>query len=225
MIEVEIKSLLGDKAAADLFLAKLVQTHAPTLVGENNQRNHYFVVDNKEALLHIVKDLVDEEEQGEVEELFQQPGELSLRTREVDGAKVILVLKTSLGDDSSSNGIARKEFEREIPLTLEELDARLLSATHIQARWSRWRKEYEFEVKKGLSIHATLDKNAGYGFLTEFEMMVAESDVAEARAIILATMKELGVEELPQDRLERMFAYYNDHWQEYYGTENTFMID
>jgi adenylate cyclase class IV len=162
---------------------------------------------------------VDEEERGEVEELFQQPGELSLRTRETDETKVILVLKASLGDDSSSNGVARKECEVEIPLTLEELNEKLLTAAHVQAKWSRWRKEYEFEVKKGLSIHVTLDKNTGYGFLTEFEMMVAESDVAEARAVILATMKELGVEELPQDRLERMFAYYNEHWREYYGKE------
>ncbi len=38
-------------------------------------------------------------------------------------------------------------------------------------------------------------------------------------------MKEVGVAELPQDRLERMFAYYNLHWPEYYGTENIFTIE
>jgi hypothetical protein len=37
-------------------------------------------------------------------------------------------------------------------------------------------------------------------------------------------MAELGVEELLQDRLERMFAHYNEHWQEYYGTDRTFII-
>jgi hypothetical protein len=38
-------------------------------------------------------------------------------------------------------------------------------------------------------------------------------------------MAKLGVEELPQDRLERMFAHYNAHWPEYYGTEKVFVIE
>jgi len=29
---------------------------------------------------------------------------------------------------------------------------------------------------------------------------------------------------LPNDRLERMFAYYNEHWQEYYDTDKTFVV-
>ena len=38
-------------------------------------------------------------------------------------------------------------------------------------------------------------------------------------------MKELNVEELPQDRLERMFDFYNTHWKDYYGTERIFMVE
>jgi len=38
-------------------------------------------------------------------------------------------------------------------------------------------------------------------------------------------MTKLDVEELPQDRLERMFAYYNKNWPEYYGTEKIFVIE
>jgi hypothetical protein len=37
-------------------------------------------------------------------------------------------------------------------------------------------------------------------------------------------MAELGIEELDAARLERMFAYYNAHWPEYYGTEKVFDI-
>jgi hypothetical protein len=40
-----------------------------------------------------------------------------------------------------------------------------------------------------------------------------------------ALMKECGVEELPQERLERMFAFYNTHWPDYYGTEKIFTIE
>jgi hypothetical protein len=38
-------------------------------------------------------------------------------------------------------------------------------------------------------------------------------------------MGKIGAEELPQERLERMFTYYNTHWQDYYGTDKIFTIE
>jgi len=38
-------------------------------------------------------------------------------------------------------------------------------------------------------------------------------------------MAELGVAELPQDRLARMFDFYNQNWPDYYGTDKTFTIE
>jgi hypothetical protein len=38
-------------------------------------------------------------------------------------------------------------------------------------------------------------------------------------------MQELGVDELAQDRLARMFAHYNQNWPDYYGTDKTFTIE
>jgi hypothetical protein len=38
-------------------------------------------------------------------------------------------------------------------------------------------------------------------------------------------MKSVGAEELNQDRLARMFAFYNAHWPEYYGTEKVFTVE
>ena len=75
-------------------------------------------------------------------------------------------------------------------------------------------------------VNVTLDKNAGYGWLAEFERVVDDaSQVLGARHEVAALMLELGVEELPQERLERMFAYYNEHWQDYYGTDNIFVVE
>ena len=55
--------------------------------------------------------------------------------------------------------------------------------------------------------------------------MIDDGREAEyARQELKALMRELGCEELPQARLERMFAYYNTHWQEFYGTEKVFEI-
>jgi hypothetical protein len=38
-------------------------------------------------------------------------------------------------------------------------------------------------------------------------------------------MSEIGLVELPQDRLARMFEYYNNNWEDYYGTEKVFNIE
>ena len=71
-----------------------------------------------------------------------------------------------------------------------------------------------------------LDRNAGYGYVAEFEKMVdEEADVMKARDGVRALMAELGAEELSQDRLERMFAHYNANWQDYYGTDKIFTIN
>ena len=51
-----------------------------------------------------------------------------------------------------------------------------------------------------------------------------ESKVKEARDEILTFMNGIGFSELSQDRLERMFAHYNKHWNEYYGTDKMFVI-
>jgi hypothetical protein len=38
-------------------------------------------------------------------------------------------------------------------------------------------------------------------------------------------MQELDLKELSQDRLERMFKFYNENWRDYYGTEKVFNIE
>ena len=90
-----------------------------------------------------------------------------------------------------------------------------------EAKWSREREEY---VCKGTNV--TLDKNAGYGWLAEFERMVAsEAEVPATQIAIRELMKELHIEELSQERLGRMFAFYNENWPEYYGTEKIFVVE
>jgi adenylate cyclase class IV len=75
-------------------------------------------------------------------------------------------------------------------------------------------------------LHVCLDKNAGYGYLAEFEKVTSdEGELDKVKADLLALMDKVGVKELPQDRLERMFAHYNANWEKYYGTENTFNIE
>jgi predicted adenylyl cyclase CyaB len=157
---------------------------------------------------------------GELADLVARANTFSIRTRDKDGT-VILVVKASVGSDTSANGVSRLEFEEVVPMTLDHLDQILVDAGFTyQAKWSREREEY---VANGITV--CLDKNAGYGYLAEFEKVVDSQEKADAaRTEIDSFMAQVGALELPQDRLERMFAYYNTHWPEYYGTEKIFDI-
>lgn len=220
--EVEIKSLLGDAKHADAIRAAM-QKADPACVrhSKNKQLNHYF---EGKALATLVENITPhllETARARLSDLAKRAQSFSVRTRDKDGA-VYLVVKASVDDTTSENGIARMEFEEKVPLTLRMLDKFVLSSGFsYQAKWSREREEY---VCRGVNV--TLDKNAGYGWLAEFEKIVEnEQALVAAREEIHALMHELAVEELPQQRLERMFAFYNAHWPEYYGTEKIFVIE
>jgi adenylate cyclase class IV len=191
------------------------------LISRNRQLNHYFVGGDVSELPVVMKEYLSPEARKKLDDLASRAKEFSVRTRERDDT-VLLVVKASVGDDTSANGVARMEFEEKVSLSLEELDALILSAGFTyQAKWSREREEYACS-----GANVCLDRNAGYGWLAEFEKVVeSEAEVGPARTAVEALMKECGVEELPQERLERMFAFYNTHWPDYYGTEKIFTIE
>jgi adenylate cyclase class IV len=220
--EVEIKTLLGSKENADSLLSRMREVDpSMELRSRNSQLNHYFIGGNLARLAEAVADVVSPEAVVKLKDLAARAKDFSVRTRKKDD-EVILVAKVSVGDDTSANGVSRMEFEEKVGLTLEALDQRLLDAGfEYQAKWSRDREEY---VCAGATV--CLDRNAGYGYLAEFEKVVDDAAAAEAaRAQLTDLMEELGVSELPQDRLERMFAHYNQHWADYYGTDKIFIIE
>jgi adenylate cyclase class IV len=220
--EVEIKSLLGSKERAeDVRTAMKKADPACALTSRNKQLNHYFEGGKLSEIEKAVSSHVSKEARVRFRDIAEKAKGFSVRTRDKDGT-VLLVVKASVGDYTSANGISRIELEEKIPVTLDELDKMILeSGFKYQAKWSREREEY---VCKGVNV--TLDKNAGYGWLAEFERVVDDkTQLSSAEAQIRALMHELQVEELPQDRLERMFAFYNSHWPEYYGTDKIFVIE
>ncbi|PIR85027.1 hypothetical protein COU15_02975 [Candidatus Kaiserbacteria bacterium CG10_big_fil_rev_8_21_14_0_10_45_20] len=220
--EIEIKSLLGGKEKADALIEKMCELDSDvSCVSKNKQLNHYFVGDDLSVLVDAVAPLFDEDATARLKEIAEHVTEFSVRTRFKDGT-VLFIVKASVDDTSSSNGISRVEFEEPVDLSLEELDSKILGAGFsYQAKWSREREEYVF---RGANV--CMDKNAGYGYLAEFEKIVSDqSEIPSAQEELRAIMEELGVEELPQERLERMFTHYNKNWEEYYGTDNTFVIE
>lgn len=220
--EVEIKALLGSSECADELRKKMQAADTDcVLESRNKQRNHYFEGGTLSKLAEVVAPHISGVAEIKLDDLAVRGKDFSVRTRQKEDT-VLLVVKVSVDDSTSANGVARIELEEKVPLTLEELDALVLSAGFsYQAKWSREREEY---LCKGVNV--TLDKNAGYGWLAEFERVVDDAaKVDGARDEVRALMQELGAEELPQDRLERMFKHYNEHWQEYYGTDKVFTIE
>ena len=219
--EVEIKSLLSEAAAADALRAGLKKLD-PNCVPTNSytQLNHYFEGGDPGVLADRLATHLSLAATTQMREMAR--GEkISLRTREMSGVAKI-VMKASRGSDSSANGIVRLELEEPISsMTLDELDTEVCAAGYrYQAKWSRTREEYRLH-----DIAVCLDKNAGYGYVAEFEKVIDDmTKTGEAKAAIEGLMRQLGLEELSQDRLERMFSYYNEHWPEYYGTEKVFVI-
>jgi predicted adenylyl cyclase CyaB len=218
--EIEIKSLLGNRENAERFAARMKEID-PSLkkTGEGKQLNHYFEGNGEWET--VAAAIPEPEDQKTFLELAEKAKDISLRTREADG-KVILVLKASIDDTTSANGTARREFDKEVDMSLAALDQILLDAGFTyQAKWSREREEYAFA-----GANVTIDKNAGYGYLAEFEIIENDPAKAEAtKAKLRDLMKKAGLEELDQARLGRMFAYYNAHWRDYYGTEKIFVIE
>lgn len=219
--EIEIKSLLGSKSEADAVKEKMQRLDpAMRLLSTNSQLNHYFEGGDVQKLFEATKHFFTAEILQKFETMVAKGKKFSVRTRQRD-TDVLLVLKVSIDDSTSENGVLRMEFEEVVQVTLDELDQILRDADfRYQAKWSRTREEYSY---KGINV--CFDKNAGYGYLAEFEKVIHnENEVTETRMLLDAIMNELGVDELDQERLARMFAHYNAHWSEYYGTDKTFTI-
>jgi len=221
-LEIEIKSLLGSKEKADTLREKIKNLFPNTqLKAQNSQLNHYFVGGDLDKLLQSIIKHLPTDKHKNLKKILTEGENHSVRTRKLDDT-VILVIKVSIDNTTSSNGISRMEFESSVDMSLDELDQLLLNADFsYQAKWSREREEYE-----NGDINICIDKNAGYGYLAEFEKMVNNSDdTDEVKQSLRAFIQKLGVEELRQDRLERMFAHYNANWADYYGTDKIFNID
>lgn len=220
--EVEIKTLLGSKEHAEGLISRMRELDPSLkLLSKNAQLNHYFVGGTIARLAEAVSDIISQEGVVTLKDLAVRANDFSVRTRKRND-DVMLVAKVSVGDDTSANGISRIEFEETVPVTLDALDQRLLDAGfEYQAKWSREREEY---ACAGATV--CLDRNAGYGYLAEFEKVVDDAATIEAaRAQLVDLMEQLAVSELAQDRLERMFAHYNQNWAAYYGTDKIFIIE
>ncbi|MDP3992646.1 MAG: hypothetical protein Q8Q05_00260 [bacterium] len=221
--EIEIKCLLGSRANSEK-LVKAMGLKDPKLakIGTQKQLNHYFEGGDLADLYRNVKGLIAlRSNRSQFRSLIDRAKSFSLRTRS-SGGQPLLVLKVSIDDTSSDNGTARLEFELAFDnLSLEELDQLVLKSGFVyQAKWSREKTDYHY-----LGANVTISFSPGYGYVAEFEKIITDPTKADqTKTELRQLMSELKIEELAQDRLARMFAYYNANWQDYYGTDKVFDI-
>lgn len=220
--EIEIKSLLPDRQALDNLLDKIKQRDpSMELVSTQRQRNHYFHGGSLESLIEHAATHLSPEHIESLRAIDATATHINVRSRQKND-DVLLIAKGSLDATSAAHSHQRMEFEAIVPLTIDQLDDLILaSGWSLEAKWQANREIYS---ALGLTIDTIV--TPGYGYMVEFERVVTDdSSREEAHQQILDVMESLGVDELPNDRLERMFAYYNQHWQEYYDTDNTFVVE
>lgn len=220
--EIEVKSLLGEEKNATALKAKMCELDPDcACVSKNKQLNHYFSGGDINKLYSVTEHLFTVDQRDKFKKIVEKGSEFSVRTRQKD-SEVLLVVKASVDEGNAINAVSRMEFEEPVTIKLEELDELVQKAGYeYDSKWSREREEYTY---KGANV--CIDRNAGYGYLAEFEKVINDDkQLGVVREEMNALLNELGIEELPHDRHDRMYAHYKDNWPDYYGTDRTFTIE
>lgn len=219
--EIEIRSLLQKEDELESLRKRILENNGQ-LTKEQHHLNHYFIVKDISHFKDVLLPLLHEDHHEEFKNVLDIGKDFSIRTKQSND-DVLIVVKASLDEGTSTHAITRAEFEKELEISLEELDQIMIDAGFsYQSKWSRNRQEY---VLPGKNITICLDKTPGYGYVAEFETVVDDKNkIPVTRKQLMGFMGEWGLEEIPQERLERMFQYYNDNWADYYGTDNVFVV-
>ena len=219
--EVEIKCLVKDAEQAE---------HIPEAIrrlgyglerkAEYNQLNDYYIDGDIAKLADKLQGVIDEAQRKVLLDIIAEHDTFSVRARQ-NNDTVLFIVKAATGT-SANHASQRAELETPVKLSLDELKDVITGCGYaVQARWMAHRVLYR--VSNGIVFDSIF--SPGYGYQAEFELLVDASDKANAETRVRDFARELGQEPVDPERVARMFDYYNQHWQEYYGTQKTFHID
>ena len=215
MFEVEIKALVEDNTLVKSKLTNLDYVFKD----KELQLNHYFSYDDYSLayLFNNLRSYLTTEQELELSNVIGKGNNFSIRTREVNNTNTYFIIKYSVIDENSSNGSIRKELELDLNITINQLDSILLnSELNYTSKWSR-----EREVFNKDNINATIDLNAGYGYLLELEILTNKiEETFLIKDLLYTELNKLGLKELDTKLLNIMFNYYENNWIRYYGTNN-----
>lgn len=222
MYEVELKVKLNNSFdAVNKFLGEVSKHGKLEFINFEEQYNHYFTsIDLKELPNSFIDKYKIETDLG---------SNISIRTRSINNKQVYLVIK-SQGD--SVNGDVRKEYNYRVKESLGQLDdILLLAGSKYQSKWSRKRTNYvlsgigshAIECSKGeyrqeaWDINLSVDKNAGYGYIAELELIAEnENESSLALDVLNRFLKKVQYQSLDKGELNIMYQYYVAHWDSFY---------
>lgn len=215
MFEVEVKALIRDY---DVIKSKLLK-EGYIYKNRECQLNHYFNYDDYSLayLFNNLRTYLTTDQELDLSNVIGKGSNLSIRTRSINEKETYFITKYSIFDENSSNGSIRKEYEVLLEMPLVNLDNLLLDAgLNYRSKWSRQR---ELFIKD--TITATIDLNAGYGYLLELEILTNELEgTQQIKKQLLQELATLELEELDSCLLTYMFNYYENNWEKFYGTNN-----
>ncbi|MFM6135708.1 MAG: hypothetical protein ACKPCP_16370 [Sphaerospermopsis kisseleviana] len=221
MFEVEVKALVPNP---ELLKAEIFKQFKSNGI-PSEQLNHYFsytpevfskFVNGYLPRSCIRNDCVFPDDISTAENV-------AVRTRWDSLTGTWLMLKYSITDDCSQNGIMRREFELNVKSDLSVLDNDLLEiGFDYQSKWSRNRVEYK--IPNDISLF--VDVNAGYRGICEVEKIVStKNEILQAKSEVEVILSSLQLEELDGQLLKEMFNFYSANWQEFYGTSKSIFQD
>lgn len=236
LIETELKIHLQTEENLEKFLEYLKTIGTLSEGIKEKQLNHYFVDTLNQNPMQQITRLLEGGMNDRLRNKLKVKNNLvalsifssiSIRTRYINNKQAILVVKGSNSD--ASNGQSRAEWELELGSFYAndcKLDKLLLvNDFEYQAKWSRERDSRFLVGYCNQPIKVDIDKNAGYGYLVELELLADNPIVADTNLEILNELvAKSDFEGLDNELLSKMFAFYNSNWKDFYGTQNTFTI-
>lgn len=219
--EVEIRCLIPNPDQAKNLPAEIEKLGLTTdKTAEYSQLNDYYVDGDIHQLAQNLNGVIAKAEAKLLADIVKGHNTFSVRARQ-NNDDVLFIVKATTGG-SANHGVQRAEFEVPVTQSLDQLkDIITGSGYSVQARWMAHRTLYR--ISNGITLNSYFC--AGYGYGAEFELLVEAGQQVNAETRVRDFVQQLGLEPVDPEFMERMFAYYNAHWQEYYGTEKVFTLE
>jgi adenylate cyclase class IV len=219
--EIEKKYLLKDKAARCALVEQLYQIYPGTkLLGTKTVISYFYEpAESKDQILAVARKLLKDKELAELTKLVKHSVEIMVKCRSIDDTNYFSVKGAAAGQDAV-HAANRMEFEAGLSMSLEEINQVIVDAgIKLVSKWSSRRDFYSL----GQGLKADIEFVAGYGHKAELEVVIQDGEsVDDAMATIDELADKLDLYYASDELMGRMYAYYNQHWEEFFNTDNVF---